>query len=45
MITNNQYINFLLSSFFVVMIVFILFAKQMVERVAYKQQQKTIIVE
>ena len=44
MIANNQYINLLLSAFFVVMLVFMLVAKKAVNNLKLKQQNITNIV-
>jgi len=39
MANNKQYINLLLSIFFVVMVLFMLFAKQMLIKINIKQQE------
>lgn len=44
MLANNQYINLLLSAFFVVMLVFMLVAKKAVHNLELKQQELTTVV-
>lgn len=39
MLENNQYINILLSVFFITMIAFMLLARQMVVKIELKQQE------
>ena len=39
MTSNKQYINFLLSLFFIIMLAFMFFAKQMFYKIEVKQQE------